>query len=249
VEGEKAAAMAWNAAMTEYRQSPAAQAQRTVMEVGVGLLNLSGINGVQGKTQEVVLRFNGDTGLIEPTIVTSEISGGAQALEVAMIVPIAKLGKAVGLVKYGRATETITDLSYLRVFSRTALTPNPYTGVQEASAYLRAQGVPREVRKQILESFDLRTIGVRQAGASEYGVRYFDNVNAFDKGRYLVETFPASRASLALDLQWNRMTNFTQWQIRPGATLFEGVASPQGVGLRGGQIQKFVPNLNDLLSP
>jgi hypothetical protein len=31
-----------------------------------------------------------------------------------MIVPIAKLGKAAGLVKYGRATETITDLSYLR---------------------------------------------------------------------------------------------------------------------------------------
>jgi RHS repeat-associated protein len=83
LEGEKAAALAWNAAMTEYRQSPAAQAQRTVMEVGVGLLNLSGINGVQGKTQEVVLRFNGDTGLIEPTIVTSEISGGAQALEIA----------------------------------------------------------------------------------------------------------------------------------------------------------------------
>ncbi len=114
LEGEKAAALAWNAAMTEYRQSPAAQAQRTVMEVGVGLLNLSGINGVQGKTQEVVLRFNGDTGLIEPTIVTSEISGGAQALEIAMIVPIAKLGKAVGLMKFGRATETITDLSYLR---------------------------------------------------------------------------------------------------------------------------------------
>ncbi len=145
-------------------------------------------------------------------------------------------------------TTSIFALSRLGA-AKAPLTPNPYAGVQEASAYLRAQGVPRNVRKQVLESFDVRTIGVRQAGASEYGLRYFDNVDAFAKGRYLFATFPASRASLALDPQWNRMTYFTQWQIRPGAMLFEGVASPKGVGLPGGQIQKFVPNLNDLLSP
>jgi len=133
--------------------------------------------------------------------------------------------------------------------AKTPLTPNPYAGVQEASAYLKAQGVPRDARVQILQSFDVRTIQVRQAGGSEFGLRYFDGVNAQAKGRYLFETFPASRASLALDPKWNGMTNFTQWQVRPGATLLEGGASPQGVGLPGGQIQKFVPNLNDLLSP
>jgi len=101
--------------------------------------------------------------------------------------------------------------------AKAPLTPNPYAGVQEASAHLRDQGVPRDVRRKVLESFDVRTIGVRQAGASEYGIRYFDNVDALAKGRYLFETFPASRASLALDPQWNKMTNFTQWQIRPGA--------------------------------
>jgi hypothetical protein len=133
--------------------------------------------------------------------------------------------------------------------AKTPLTPNPYAGVQEASAYLNAQGVPRDARVQILQSFDVRTLQVRQAGGSEFGLRYFDGVNARAKGSYLFETFPASRASLALDPKWNGMINFTQWQVRPGATLLEGVASPQGVGLPGGQIQKFVPNLNDLLSP
>jgi hypothetical protein len=38
----------------------------------------------------------------------------------------------------------------------------------------------------------------------------------------------------ALDPQWNAMTHFTQWQVRPGATLLEGVASPHGFGLPGG---------------
>lgn len=125
--------------------------------------------------------------------------------------------------------------------------PHPYAGVREASAYLKSQGVPRNVRKEVLESFDVRTINVRGAGNSEFGLRYFDNVNAYAKGRYLFETFPASRSSLALDPKWNQMTNFTQFQIRPGAKLFEGVAAPQGPGLPGGQIQKFIPNLDDLI--
>ena len=43
------------------------------------------------------------------------------------------------------------------------------------------------------------------------------------------------------------MTGMAQWKIRPGAMLIEGQAAAQGVGLPGGQIQKFVPNLNDLL--
>ncbi|WKJ90897.1 RHS repeat-associated core domain-containing protein [Methylomonas montana] len=127
--------------------------------------------------------------------------------------------------------------------------PDPYTGVRDASAYLKDQGVPRSVSKQIIESFDVRTLQVRQAGNTEFGMRYFDGVNAQAKGRFLFETFPASRESLALDPKWKSMTKLTQFQIKPGATLLEGVAAPQGVGLPGGQIQKFVPNLNDLLSP
>jgi hypothetical protein len=36
-----------------------------------------------------------------------------------------------------------------------------YAGVREASQYLKDTGVPRAIRKQVLESFDVRTIQVR----------------------------------------------------------------------------------------
>ncbi|MGV1826927.1 RHS repeat-associated core domain-containing protein [Agrobacterium vitis] len=124
---------------------------------------------------------------------------------------------------------------------------DPYRGVKDASKYLKDTGVPRQYRKQVLESFDRDAIQVRPAGPSEYGIRYFDRVNAQDKGRYLFETFPATRETLALDPKWNQMSEFKQWQISPGSMLIEGPAAPQGLGLPGGQIQKYIPNLNDLL--
>ncbi|KMQ50390.1 putative insecticidal toxin protein [Chitinispirillum alkaliphilum] len=122
-----------------------------------------------------------------------------------------------------------------------------YSGVREASSYLKKQGVPREARKEILESFDVRTIKVRKSSSSEFGVRYFDGINAQARGRFLFETFPASRNSIALRPDWNQMTGIKQWKIREGSTLIEGNALPQGIGLKGGQIQKFVPYLGDLL--
>jgi len=125
----------------------------------------------------------------------------------------------------------------------------PYAGMRAASQYLIDAGVPRLERVQILQSFEAETVNLRAAGLSEYGLRYFDDENAQALGRYLFETFPASRESLALSPRWNQMTRFTQWQIRPGAILVEGRASAQGIGLPGGQIQKFVPNLMDLLKP
>jgi len=49
----------------------------------------------------------------------------------------------------------------------------PYEGVKEASEYLKSQGVPREYRKQILESFDRRTIRIEIAGDSTFGIRFY----------------------------------------------------------------------------
>ena len=121
-----------------------------------------------------------------------------------------------------------------------------FAGVRQASAHLRTEGVPRSARKQILESFDVETIRVRTAGTEEYGVRYYDRVSAMEKGRYLFETFPASRDSLAVMPEWNSMAYFKQWQIRPGTTVIEGRAASQGQ-LHGGQIQKFILYLKDLL--
>ncbi len=114
-----------------------------------------------------------------------------------------------------------------------------FSGVKEASRILKELGLPRTVRKNILESFDRRTIKVRTAKKNEFGIRYYDNIDAFANGRYVFETFPASRNSLALLPEWNRMTYFKQWKIKEGTLLFEGIAAPQKY-LQGGQIQKFI---------
>ncbi len=45
------------------------------------------------------------------------------------------------------------------------------------------------------------------------------------------------------------MSNFKQWQINEGTSILEGRAASQGVGFEGGKIQKYVPNINDLLEP
>ena len=130
------------------------------------------------------------------------------------------------------------------------LTANPYAGVREASAYLKSQGASRAQRVEWLQSFKAETIGVRAAGNSEYGLRYFDNIKAFPQGRFLFESFPASRQSTALLPKWNQMSGLAQWQIRPGATIIEGQAASQGLGLEGGQLQKFMLNPGkDLLAP
>ena len=117
---------------------------------------------------------------------------------------------------------------------------NIYKGVQEASQILKERGLPRQVRKNILQSFDVRTIKVRLARTNEYGIRFHDKgLKVTANGRYLFETFPASRNSLAIKPEWNNMTDIKQWQIKKGTLLFEGVAALQG-NLSGGQIQKFV---------
>ncbi|WP_324292614.1 RHS repeat-associated core domain-containing protein, partial [Xenorhabdus khoisanae] len=125
--------------------------------------------------------------------------------------------------------------------------PHPYQGVRDASAYLKSQNVPRDFRKQTIQSFDIETIKVRPATSNEYGLRYFDNVNAWEKGRYIFETFPATRSSLAVKTEWNQMTNFSQFKVVPGTTIIEGKAAAQGVGLPGGQTQKYISDLDKLI--
>ena len=72
-----------------------------------------------------------------------------------------------------------------------------------------------QYRKNILQSFDVRTIKVRLARTNEYGIRFHDKgLKATANGRYLFETFPASRNSLAIKPEWNNMTDIKQWQIK-----------------------------------
>ena len=119
--------------------------------------------------------------------------------------------------------------------------PNPYTGIQQASRYLREMGFSREKRLKVLQSFQPESIAMRHAGDAEFGLRYFQDSTRM-AGPYLFETFPASRASLAIKPEWNTMTGFMQFQIRPGILYLEGRAASQGPYLMGGQIQKHIFN-------
>lgn len=94
---------------------------------------------------------------------------------------------------------------------------DPYIGVKQASEYLKSQGVPRQFRKTTLESFEVGTIKLDVAGSNTYGLRFYDDINANPKGRYLFETFSlqVNRSNLGLPPDWNRMTGIQQWQVKP----------------------------------
>nr|WP_233445117.1 hypothetical protein [Paraburkholderia caribensis] len=124
-----------------------------------------------------------------------------------------------------------------------------YSGVNQASQYLKNAGVSRGRRKEILESFDVDTINMRSAGASEYGLRYYEESKAYAKGRYLFEIFSASRESLAVKPEWNDMTKIQQWKVREGEPMIEGREPSQGPCLPRVQVQKFALNLDALSKP
>jgi len=131
---------------------------------------------------------------------------------------------------------------------------DPYSGVKEASDYLKSQGVPRQYRKQILESFDVRTIKMDVAGPNTYGLRFHDfGVNAQAKGRFLFESFTplTNRRNLALPYEWNKMTGIKQWQIKPGTPIIKGTVAPKfqyGSQYVGGETQWYINNIDNLLS-
>lgn len=126
-----------------------------------------------------------------------------------------------------------------------------YAGVREASEYLKSQGVPRQYRKQILESFDVRTIKMEVAGDNTFGLRFYGG-NAQAKGRYLFETFTplTNRNNLALPYEWNSMTGIQQFQVKSGTTMITGRASAQtsfGSQYVGGAKQWYINDLEDLI--
>ncbi len=106
---------------------------------------------------------------------------------------------------------------------------DPYIGVKQASEYLQSQGVPRQFRKTTLESFEIDTIKLDVAGSNTYGLRFYDDMNANMKGRYLFETFSpqVNRSNLALPPEWNRMTGIQQSQVNPVTVIIKGKAGPQ----------------------
>ncbi len=43
------------------------------------------------------------------------------------------------------------------------------------------------------------------------------------------------------------MANISQFKVKPGSVILEGRASAQGAGLPGGQTQKYITDLANLL--
>jgi hypothetical protein len=122
----------------------------------------------------------------------------------------------------------------------------PYSGVKMASQYLIDMGLPRNVRKEILEAFNVGTIKMEVAGNSTYGIRFYGG-NARANGPYLFETFGqgSNRANMALPPQWNSMTAIQQWKIKPGTKYISGNAASQfsyGSVYVGGSKQYWIPN-------
>jgi RHS repeat-associated protein len=152
---------------------------------------------------------------------------------------------AKGIAKGVNAVDSIADTG--NTVRKVEKAGDTYAGVREASKYLKNNGFDRAMRKKALGSFDPRTVKLRTAGSSQFGLRYYDNKLAGPKGHCLFETLPASRESLAIRSEWNQMTSIRQWQIRPGATYLEGAAARQGLYYPGGQTQMYVLNLVDLL--
>ncbi|MFL0504205.1 hypothetical protein ACH0B5_00530 [Ureibacillus sp. 179-F W5.1 NHS] len=150
--------------------------------------------------------------------------------------------------------EYIKNLEKKQVDKEKSPLNDPYIGVKQASEYLKSQGVPRQFRKNTLESFEIGTIRLDIAGSNTYGLRFYDNINAYAKGRYLFETFSpqVNRNNLALPPDWNRMTGIQQWQVKPDTIIIKGKAGPQfqmGDQYIGGVEQWYITNLDSLIKP
>ncbi|MGG5342499.1 hypothetical protein [Enterococcus sp. AZ192] len=117
--------------------------------------------------------------------------------------------------------------------------------------YLKENNVPREFRKQVLDSFKPGTITLETAGPDTYGLRFYGG-GAQPKGRYLFETFTdaINRENLALPANWNSMEGIAQFQVKEGTQFIAGTVGPQfeeGARFIGGAKQWYIPNLDNLV--
>ena len=115
-------------------------------------------------------------------------------------------------------------------------------------SYTKGMFKNRTEAAKVYNSFQKGTIKLKFADNATYGLRFYDNVNAFPEGRYLFPTFTnyTNRNNLALLTNWNQMTSIAQFQIRPSKMYFEGFAASQmseftKYSYPGGALQWFVP--------
>ena len=119
-------------------------------------------------------------------------------------------------------------------------------GYRDASRFLKSSGIPKQQQKEILNSFDKKTMSFGHAGNNNYGLRFYGG-NANKVGPYLFETFTpqTNRANLALPYSFNKMSGIQQFQVKPGTPIITGHAAPQyqyGSQYIGGAKQTWVFN-------
>ncbi|MHA7145805.1 DUF6531 domain-containing protein [Arthrobacter sp. TmT3-37] len=153
------------------------------------------------------------------------------------------LGGGTGAIPLGGAAQKVR-LPAPPVTRLADLAPNPYAGVQDASAWLQKLGVPREYRKEALQSFQPGTVSLEVAGSAQYGLRFFGG-GSEALGRYITPNLPATRSDLALP-SVNTMERLAQFRITEGSEYISGRVGPN-FGYPGGGIQYYVPDPNVLV--
>ena len=79
--------------------------------------------------------------------------------------------------------------------------------------------------------------------------RYYDNVNAFAKGRFMLNSQSSSsffdRMRYAIRPKWNQMNKISYWEIPAGTTIYKGRSAMQFPWFGGGK-QYFIPNIKNV---
>jgi hypothetical protein len=112
---------------------------------------------------------------------------------------------------------------------------------------VRASGVSRADRLQVIQSVREGTIRAHTATGNESFIRFFGG-GAAERGRFLTPNFPSgggARGVLALPPN-NAASGIHVFGVAPGTRFFQGTVAPN-FGLPGGGVQVFIPNLGGLL--
>lgn len=125
----------------------------------------------------------------------------------------------------------------IREAQRLSIVGEPYAGIKEASGRMRELGIPREYRVQVLQSFEPETVRLNTAGTDVYGLRYHGG-GSNEFGRYVTDTLPATRQSLALPAE-NTMEHLSQFRLSEGAEYISGRVAPN-FGQPGGGTQYYL---------
>lgn len=125
----------------------------------------------------------------------------------------------------------------IREAQRLSIVGEPYAGIKEASERMRELGIPREYRVQALQSFEPETVRLNTAGTDVYGLRYHGG-GSNEFGRYVTDTLPATRQSLALPAE-NTMEHLSQFRLSEGAEYISGRVAPN-FGQPGGGMQYYL---------